>query len=305
MSNGSIIEVPDIVWFDQLDASPEIPDTAFAALEFVLEPGENAFGTTTVLVASYLLGFPYTELYSNQLPEPINVLAIDANSGNVFLANLDVVYEDETDNSIFINISDEIANQPGPTRNALSVGGYFNVDLPALLGLPSNAAYYHVFLWLDDLVTPIQTIQIPANSARQGFTPGLFEVSGSGIVSVRQSPLSPEAQPGEIRTDLDFSSRSFRVYGTLPPGALETPPTGNAPGSPLLTVIAFCRQTRFFGWHVATDAYVNMKSRSTPHFDFDPFQLIERPDPAANVYVLTVLGNLRNDVLPILTDFQT
>lgn len=304
MANGKPIQVPRKIWFDRTDVSPGISPSEFAALEFALQPGTSTLGTTVVLSASYVLGWPYNEIYGNQLPRPIVVVAIDASSGKAFMSDLNVVYMDETDEAVLVGLSDEDANQAGPTRNVLGTGGYFNIDLPALLGLPSEAAYYQVFLWLDDLVTPIQTVQVPANDARRGFTPGLYQVTGSGLVSVRQTSQSPTAKTGEIRTDLDTSSRSLRVYGTLPPGAVQTPPTGSAPGNPVLTILAANRQLRSFAWYVSPDAYRTMQSSNIGSFDFDPFQIIARPEPPANVFVVTVLGNVRNDVLPILTDFQ-
>lgn len=304
MANGKPIQVPGTIWFDELDTTPQISPTEFAALEFNLQPGQSALGTTVVLSAAYVLRWPYTELYGDMLPKPIVVVAIDASTGNAFMSDLNVIYIDETDEAILLGMSDDDANQPGPTHNVQGVGGAFNVDLPALLGLPPDAGYYQVFLWLDDLVTQIQTIQVPANEARRGFKPGLNQTSGSGLVTVRTSSQSPTATAGEIRTDLDLGGRSLRAYGTLPPGALQTPPTGGAPGNPVLTILAHNRQTRSFAWYVASDAYSTMQTQNIGSFDFDPFQIITRPSPPANVFMVTVLGNVRNEVLPILTDFQ-
>lgn len=304
MPNGKPIQVPSPVWYTRTDASPPISRQAYVALDFALAPGVSALGTTVVLSASYMFGWPYTELYGMQLPAPVVVVAIEASSGKAYMANLNVTYEDQTDVAITLAMSDQQANQPGPTQNRQRVGGYFNVDLPDLLGLPPESGYYQVFLWLDDLVTQIQTIQVPPNEARRGIAPGLYQVSGSNLVTVRQSSQSPTAKVGEIRTDLDTSSRSLRVYGTLPPGAVQTPPTGTAPGNPILTILAHNRQAQSFAWYVAPDAYRTMQSQNIGSFDFDPFQIITRPSPPANVFMVTVLGNVRNEVLPILTDFQ-
>lgn len=304
MPDGKPIQVTYPVWYDRTDASPEISLDAYVSLEFGLAPGVSPLGTTVVLSASYVFGWPYTELYGSQLPAPVVVVAIEAASGKVYMADLNVTYPYQTEVEISLGMSDQQANQPGPAHNRMRLGGYFNVDLPALLGLPPESGYYQVFLWLDDLVTPIQTIQIPPNEARRGVVPGLYQVTGSNLVTVRQSSQSPTAKVGEIRTDLDTSSRSLRVYGTLPPGAVQNPPTGSAPGNPVLTILAHDRQARSFAWYVATDAYRTMQSQSIGSFDLDPFQIIERPSPAANVFVVTVLGNVRNEVLPILTDFQ-
>jgi hypothetical protein len=304
MANGKPIQVPGTVWFTKTSASPVISTQDFAALAFALEPGTSTLGTTVVLSASYLLGWPYTELYGNQLPKPIVVVAIDASSGNAYLSDINVTRTYQTEEAIYLGLCDQDANQPGPTQNRMRMGGYFNVDLPALLGLPPESGYYQVFVWLDDLVTAIQTVQVPANEARRGIKPGLYQVTGSNLVTVRTSTQSPTAKTGEIRTDLDTSSRSLRVYATLPPGALQTPPTGIAPGNPVLTILAHNRQAQSFAWYVSADAYRSMQSQNVASFDFDPFQIIARPDPPANVFVVTVLGNVRNDVLPILTDFQ-
>ncbi len=303
MANGTPIQVPSTVWFTRTDVSPVISPSEFAAIQFVLQPGSSPLGDTTVLSGAYVLGWPYTELYRQQLPKPIVVVAIDSSSGKAFMSDLNVTYVDQTEDPVYLGLSDADANQPGPTRNVQSTGGYFNVDLPALLGLPPEAGYYQVFLWLDDLVTPIQTIQVPANEARRGIAPGLYQVTGSNLVTVRQSSKSPTATVGEIRTDLDIGS-SLRAYGTLPPGAVQTPPTGSAPGNPVLTILAANRQARSFAWYVASDAYRTMQTMNVGSFDFDPFQIIARPSPAANVFVVTVLGNIRNEVLPVLIDYQ-
>ncbi len=303
MTNSKTISIPEVLWFDELEITPQIDDNAFAALEFSLAAGENATGPSTVLAGAYRLGWPYTELYGHQIPTPIVVVAIDATNGDVYLSNLNIVNSDETEEALLVNVGDDVANQPGPARDALQVGGNFNVDLAALLGLPGDARYYRILLWLDDLVTPVQTVQVPADPSRTGMDPSAYKVSGSNLATVRSSSHSPTAEAGEIRTDLDFSGSSFTAYATMPPGSLDTPPTGGT-GDPVLTLLAFCRQTQSFGWWASRDAYTTMVSSKTPNFDFEPFQLLARPDPAANVYVLTIVGNLRNEVLPILVDYQ-
>nr|MCH9684924.1 hypothetical protein [Deltaproteobacteria bacterium] len=180
-----------------------------------------------------------------------------------------------------------------------------HIDLAARLGLPPEADFYQVFVWLDDLVTPIQTIQVPANEARKGVDPSVFQASSSGLIEIGQSGESPTPTAGEIRTDLDFTKGSrYRVYAALPPGALDTPPTGGAPGNPMVSVLAFNRQARTMVWATDPNAYASMVKQSIGLFDFNPFSVIAKPDPAANVYVVTVLGNVRNEVLPIFTDFQ-
>lgn len=306
MANDQSISIPDVVWFSPTDESPPVSSSAIADLQFRLVAGESSSGPSIALLAAYKLGWPYLDLYGDQIPKPVLVVAIAASTGKAYVSDLNVVHLYIEDDAIILDISDEQANLPGPVSNRLSKQGWFNVDLAALLDLPPGSDFYQVFLWLDDLVTPVQTVQVPANSNRGGVgSPSLFQNEVSTLVAVRSSSLSPNATPGEIRTDLDFTQgSSFRVYATLPSSVLEDMPSGGAPGTPVLTVLAFSRQQRTISWSVAADAYAQMKKTSKPNFDFEPFQLIDRPDPPENVYVVTVLGNLINQVLPIFTDYQ-
>ena len=43
---------------------------------------------------------------------------------------------------------------------------FFNFDLATLLGLPGQEGNYRVFLWLDDIVSPIESVTVPANPLR-------------------------------------------------------------------------------------------------------------------------------------------
>ncbi|QRN97431.1 hypothetical protein JRI60_52310 [Archangium violaceum] len=296
--------IPATLWYDPQPSSPKFTQ-AFANLAFTLQPGQSANGPSVALLGVYELGWPYTELYGEQLPKPVTVVAIHSTSGQVFLSDLNPAIEDEEEDAILPLMSDEDAAGPGPARNALRESGYFNVDLCALLNLPPDQAYYQVFLWLDDLVTPIQTVQVPANPARKGTGQSPYEVKNGDLLAFGASPKSPKAVAGVIRTDLDFQAgKSYRVQGTLPPGALDTPPTGGASGSPVLTVLAFDRQSRLYAWNASTAAYGKMKSSAAPYFNFDPFRLISQPRSPENIYVVTVLGNVRNEVLVIFTDYQ-
>lgn len=303
MGNEESIQIPSAVWYARTSASPTVSSTAFADLRFALAPGQASTGPSVVLSAAYKLGWPYVQLYTHQLPKPVLVVAIEAGSGKAYASDLNVVRAYRQQDAILSRLSDEQANAPGPASDVPGRRGYFNVDLAALLGLPPEAAFYQVMLWLDDLVTPIQTVQVPANPARKGSDPSVLEAPVSGLVTVRKTAQSPAPQNGEIRTDLDLAQgRSVRAYATLPNGSLDAPPTGGAPGLPALTILAFNRQSRLLRWSTVPGAYSQMTSSATASFDFDPFQVIPRPSPPTNVYVLTVLGALRNEVLPIFAD---
>jgi hypothetical protein len=304
MANEQSIQIPSVVWYDKTSASPAVSATAVADLQFVLQPGRSRSGPSVALLASYKLAWPYVQLYSYQLPKPVLVGAIDASSGKAYVSDLNIVRANRQQDAILLHLRDQEANAPGPVSNIPGVEGCFNVDLAALLGLPPEAGFYQVFLWLDDLVTPIQTVQVPADPNRAGIDPSLLEARGAGLVTVQRSSLSPAPTAGEIRTDLDFTQgRSYRVYATLPTGALDTPPTGGAPGLPALTILAFDRQNRLFQWATAPGAYSQMTASGIASFDLDPFQVVARPATPTNVYVLTVLGALRNEVLPIFADY--
>ncbi|MEM7153509.1 MAG: hypothetical protein AAF799_11755 [Myxococcota bacterium] len=305
MPSDTPIDIPSVVWFSQTPSSPTLSTTAFADLKLASAPAQSPTGPTVALLGSYRLGWPYVELYPNQLPKPILIVAVSTTTGEVFSNDLDAYDPRIQPTAIGPAIADTKANAAGPARNIPGTAGYFNVDLGARLSLPPEAGYYQVFAWLDDLVTPILTVQVPANENRRAVDPSFNQVKSEGLVTIEDSSHSPNPKDGEIRTDLEFTKgSSYRVYATLPPGALQTPPVGSAPGSPILSVMTFNRQMRQFAWWSSSTAYSTMVSKSTDTFDFDPFGLQPRPNPAANVYVVTALGNLRNDVLPIFVEYQ-
>ncbi|EDM74678.1 hypothetical protein PPSIR1_06536 [Plesiocystis pacifica SIR-1] len=304
MTNGEF-QIPANVWFSETPETPSLDPTAFADIKFALVPGESSIGPSVALVGAYSLGWPYVELYGSELYLVFKVVAISASTGAVYFADLNEVVPFRQEDAIIVQMSDAEANRSGPARDIPAEAGYFNVDLARYLGLPPTSDHYQVFVWLDDLVTRVQTVQVPSNEARQAVDPSVFQVPSSGLLTIEQSVHSPTPQPGEIRTDLDFSQgRSYRVYAALPPGALDAPPTGGAPGTPAVTVLAFNRQTQSLMWATDTGAYASMVKAGTGFYDFDPFAILPKPNPAANVYVVTVVGNLDNDVLPIFVDYQ-
>lgn len=292
---------PQPVWFNQVaNYSPEIePSPVSPHMVFTCADAQSELGDTTAMFAGFNLGWPYTQLYGGQLPAPINIVAINNSNGAVYYSPA-YFSDSSVQRSVQLFLSATELASGEPEFNRTFVNAWFNVDLPRLLGLPPGDDTYNVCLWLDDLVTPMQTVKIAANSARLETLPAQGQVTASNLVNIRTSSHSPKAESGVIRTDGPIAQASNRVFATLPQDAFSGSLSAN--GNPPLTILGFTQKSRGFYWYSANGYYDKAKNASCYSFDFDPFEIVPKPSEPESVFIVTMFGAIRAEALWIPTE---
>jgi len=296
---------PQPVWSNQVPSfSPEItPNPTSPHMAFNCAEATSDLGDTLGLFAGFNLGWPYTELYGGQLPAPINVVAINTQTGAVYF-NPAYYSERSLQRSVELFLSPTEVAAGEPEFNRSFVNAWFNMDLPRLLQLPPGDGTYNVCLWLDDLVTPMQTVQVSANSARTEAATTQGQAQGSNIISIRKSSYSPAAEEGVIRTDGPLQEGRNRIYATLPDDVFSTTQTSTGTLGPILSVLGFTQTTRRFFWYSDTGFYDQAQKAKLTTFDFDPFQIIDHPTEPESIFVVTILGSLRSEALWIPSELS-
>src|SRR5690606_11401786 len=100
------------------------------------------------------------DAYGGQFPSPIRVVAIDFSTAQAYSQAL------SSEKSPPVRVLVPRRAPASPPRRAQSAR--FMAELPTHLGLPPREATYDVFLWLDDVVTPVQRIFVAEDPTRAG-----------------------------------------------------------------------------------------------------------------------------------------
>jgi hypothetical protein len=204
------------VWYDLGPEVPAIPDGAFGLL-FALAPRPGEPGRP-LLHGAFSVPGRYELLYGSRLPGATEIVAIDRRTGRVFRE---------------VGENGHLSAPPWKTRTPdlsrkplLAFSGNFSVDLVPHLGLPP--ATYSLFLWLDDLTSAVQDLDV-------GPPPGA-PAPGGAIRFARGSAGVPGASAAiELVAEHGAVAGRVRCPG---PVATDTP----------LTVLALCHATRAVGW---------------------------------------------------------
>jgi len=297
-STSSKPNAPDEVWYDFVEGcSPTIePSPTSPHMQFNCQEATSAGGNTTAMFAGYNLGWPYIELYGGQMPAPINVMATNLLTGQVYFSPAS-----HSDASLRLDVelylSDVEVNAGQPANNQSFTNSWFNLDLARLLNLPPEDGLYGVTLWIDDLITPVQAVQVVTNSTRLASPPVPTEITTSGLVTTQNSSHSPAPQDGEIRMDGPLTEAGNRIYATLPKNVFTNPPIPIEGGTPVLTLAGFTQRSRRLFWYRDKDFYPNASKNKVFNFDFDPFKLFGTLEEPENLFVVSQLGTLRSEAL--------
>jgi len=200
------------VWQGREAGSPNLPESGFGLWFHVMPAHANGVRTLALLASARVPG-RYAEIYGGRLAGAVQVVAISADSGEVYHATADPPGA--------VPLADVMNADPGPSpkgvAKAVDAEVWFNVDLPAHLDLP-RAGAYDVFLWLDELTS--QAIRAAAGKSAAGPIPS------GGAIDLR---LGADRQlhgtaTAQVLTGarhltilaLDFRSRRFGVRTLTP-----------------------------------------------------------------------------------------
>jgi hypothetical protein len=228
----SPIRIPETVWHRQTPQSPLTPESP--GLAFRLAAADSTAGSTIALLGAYHLGSPYLDYYGGQLSRAIWVIAINLQNGHVYHADLN----SPDHPPIMLEATDEKMAIASPGWSSES--GYFNVDLPVLLRLPKESGTYKVFLWLDDLISNIETITIPENSTRGKGQP--VKRIPVDHIQFGSDPALSKSKPDAVALGLIEKSGAKRVKASW------FPIPAKYPEQPVLWLLATGHRDRNFGW---------------------------------------------------------
>jgi hypothetical protein len=282
MAQSPQFKVPETVWYGETPYSPDVPKAA--GLVFRAVQAVSKSGPTVALAAAYRLGTPFLEYYGGQLPRPVWVVAVDVETGRVYHADLN----GPDHPPIRLETSDKAAEAAMPGTSSESAR--FNMDLAALLGLPEQAGGYRVFLWLDDLMSPVETVQVPANPARG--TGRRVAPQPPQLVQFWPDPAAPKAEPGRIVLASSADPADLSAHGAW------VPPKFAGPHRFVLWLLAASHRERRVGW-VAVRAGELPGNVAAAVFSFQAKDLLKSSGIAQKVFVVALSPESVSNVLII------
>jgi hypothetical protein len=188
--------------------------------------------------------------------------------------------------------------RPGVAQTAF-VEFNFNVDLRAQLSLPKEEARYAVFLWLDEMTSPVQIVDLPGPKAEASALEKLQSApSAPESFSFRKTESSPDPKNSEI---VLAQKGVTRVYGAVNPSLFSSQKkeTGEH-----LTVLALDYMSRRLKWRSAAIPEEILQKREC-YFDFDLFNLSgdfeedAKARPYRKIFLLVHTRGALSDVLTV------
>lgn len=242
--------------------------------------------TGIILHGGYALGQPYFHLYGGQLNAAIRIVAIAQASGQVFTG-----FPAPPDTNPTRMPDDD---EPTPHPNAaplVSVSSTFDVDLREQLRLPETAGDYAVFLWLDDLVTPVQIAHLP------GIDPGDIPVQSPprhvALTALPAGQTGPSPRQGVV----GLSAEADNITLVLPEERIRAPQSQAA--QPVwMTVLVHAQRRHVLRWQselVPSALSIAPEGALT----FNLFQLIVPPDKPEKLFVVALVGRTLSNVLVV------
>ncbi len=281
MPSDPVIQIPSTPVHGLQPNSPALPPRGFA-FDFGAWPAMDRSGRpTAALFASARLPGRYADIYGGRMEGAVNIVAIEHQTGRTYHRN--------AERGHIVPLADVMNPNPAPPAPGVayfeSIDTYFAVDLRTQLTLPPGAANYAVFLWLDEVTSPLRWVQVPGS---QTPPEPLFPDPSAAALQFRQTGGTPGAGPAEIA--LQRAPGDMRVYGAVGPGVA-------AAGAGPLTILALDFRSRAVKWRT-----VPLNGLA---FDFDLLALFGGPGvldpgpPPRKVFVLAASRGALSRVLVI------
>jgi len=266
------------VWPDEHPASPRLAEDT-SAIDFALQPARSDEGPTVALLGSYRLLAPYAERFGGRVRAAVQILAIEAAGGRVFHSNAT-----RADAAPFRLPLRQPPAPPDPLGGVFAVAGHFNVALPEQLGLPGDEATYSVFVWLDELTSPVHVVRTPANPDRRALPAPA--PPDQDIVRFETPRRCPRAARGGI---------ALAAAPPAPDGPQLRETARRLSAAPdHLVLLALCASTRHLYAH--TFPLPDAVTGPAIGFEADPLRLIGPAEPAQQLFALAWLGGALSPV---------
>jgi hypothetical protein len=185
--------------YERLALSPALA-AGTKGLDFALAPGAGSRGPTIALLGVARVPVSYAETYAARIEGALFIVAIDLRTG--------AVYQATAEGHDIVPLAK--AMRPDIVQAGRDqVERYFNVDLGVQLDLPRYGAKYAVFVWLDDLVSPVRIAQMPGDPNRES-QPKPVDAAAAGMHVGR---MAATLNPGDGIALRGAGSRVFAAVG--------------------------------------------------------------------------------------------
>lgn len=193
-------------------AQPQSPRIALgrSGVDFALVPATGSEGPTLAFLGAARVSGRYGEVYGGRIEGAVRIVAVDLRTGAMF--------ENHAEPRNAIPLSKALNPDPQPSSSATGndqVESYFNVDLRVQLGIPTHAARYAVFAWLDDMMSPVRIAQM-SGELLTGRAPKPVDAAAIGVHFGTSAQTPPAGEGIALRND------GSRVYGFVAPGARQS-----------------------------------------------------------------------------------
>jgi hypothetical protein len=189
------------------ELSPVLPDDGFL-LEFICYPAGsgNVDRSTSLFVAARVEG-RYVDIYGGRLAGAIQIVAVDVETGAAYSRNGEIGKPEPLPAAM------DPSPEPPPPGVARTVSAeiYFAVDLMSHLNLPRRRATYTVFLWLDEMTSQPQLVEVGVEDVA-AVTPPWPEVLSRDADAPGSLPPSPQLENMEW-LGLGSASGAFAMLG--------------------------------------------------------------------------------------------
>ena len=256
------MDLEESCWAGRELGTPALPADAFG-LAFALVADERR-DVACVLRASYRLPGEYAQRYGGRIDAAIALVAVDRLTGTVHAGDLEGVPGAPP---LFV------ATPPEGGSGPVSIEGERNVALVEHLGLAPGRGF-DVFLWCDEFVSRLESLDVPSLAAPEGARPFVFaETEGRDTGAPR----------GEL--ELARVGERFEGGAWLP---------GRATGPLPLTLLCLHRSSRALAWRATT---VPPRESASAEWSFSVALDAVRPRASGTHFALAVAGGLRADAL--------
>jgi hypothetical protein len=243
------------------------------SLDFALVPARSPLGATVALLGAARLPGRFADIYGGRIEGAVNIVAIDLRTG--------AVYHNHAEPAGVVPLASVMDPDPKPAPGVArfeQMDSYFNVDLRAQLRLPPHGARYAVFVWLDDMVSPVRVAKLPGPAQRER---GEKRAGAPAEIHFGRTAQTPGAAGG-----IALSGAGSRVYAAVAPRALQNN----------VNVLALDFRTRAIGR--LGFALPNREGA----FDFDVASLTgaaSAPPGPRKTFVLVSIGEVLSPVLVV------
>jgi hypothetical protein len=215
---------------------PELPPQGFL-VDFNVVPTKTGKPSIN-LYAAYRIPGELVRYYGAKVGHAAFIGAVDLKTGAAFVA------DGSTAHGVPLDM-DRLASLPPPCKSdpeILAGEGTFVVDLPRQLGIPAEGGEYAVVVWVDQVVSKVKVVKVPADPERRPVPAATALPAQLSMLEFGKKDKSPKPQSGILQAEGAPEEKPFgigHVYATVGPNVI--PKDAKVP---FVTVFASVWQSR-------------------------------------------------------------